>query len=122
MKTKAVKIIAGPADDLLVIVGDQQIFATAQRAFVMRSKHTLMPEGSAILLDASYWWFDSGREPETLRVERRADRIRFIGKRRIEQTHGDSLVELGDCSFAEWVSAVELIDEDQSQSAKDRQP
>ena len=109
--TSSLKIIleAGPAHDVLLFLGEKKLFATPQISYIMQSPLTLSEEGAAIILDASYWWFDAGREPEVIRIERKHNRLEFVGRKRFEQCYGDSIHKLGECEFENWLVAVQKL-------------
>jgi hypothetical protein len=108
---KPLKIIikAGPGQNALFILGEEELFETSQISYILQSPDTLSEQGAAIIFDASYWWFDSGRKPETLRVERKFELVEFVGRKRIEQSHGDSIVVLGQCEFINWLAEVQKL-------------
>jgi hypothetical protein len=83
MSSPKVVLKSGPARDTLISLEGREVFATAQLSYLLQSPQTLADEGSAVVLDASYWWFDAGRAPESLRLERRKSRLEFVGRKRI---------------------------------------
>jgi hypothetical protein len=109
MTSKTITLKEGPARDILISIGGKEVFATAQVSYLIQSPQTLADEDSAVVLDPSYWWFDQGREPESLRIERKSSRVEFVGKKRVEQTHGDSTVVIGECDFSDWTAVVQKI-------------
>jgi hypothetical protein len=109
MSPPKVVLKEGPAHDTLIILDGREVFATAQLSYLLQSPQTLADEDSAVVLDPSYWWFDAGREPESLRLERRKSRVNFIGRKRVEQTHGDSSIVLGECDLTDWIAAVQNL-------------
>lgn len=109
--TLKVNLEAGPVNDALIILGEKELFATAQISYIMRSPTTLSEMGTAIILDASYWWFDAGNQPEVLRIERKDNRLEFFGRKRFEQCYGESIVEFGECEFVSWLTEVQKLSE-----------
>jgi hypothetical protein len=109
MTLQTLMLKKGPAGDILILLKGNEIFATAQHSYLLQSPQSLNETGAAVVLDPSYWWFDAGKEPESLRIERRGSRIEFVGKKRLEQTHGDSAIILGQCDYADWVKELETI-------------
>lgn len=109
MHSHDIQFRVGPAEDVLIYFDDVEIFATPQTSYLIQSPNSLSDDETTIILDASYWWFDSGRSPEILRVERHKDRVHLIGGRHFEQIPGDSYVSMGSISFAEWLDAVRAL-------------
>ena len=109
MTSQKVVLKKGPAGDTLISLEGKEVFATSQLSYLLQSPQTLAEDDSAIILDASYWWSDAGMQPEILRIERKRSWIKFVGKNRIEQTHGGSAFALGDCDLTEWIEEVRRL-------------
>jgi hypothetical protein len=106
MNTHVIEFLEGPAQDIAIYLYGEEVFATSQISYIHQSPSTLSDGSAAIVLDASYWWFDSGRTPEILRIERDADSVHLIGSSRFEQIPGDSKVLIASIPFTDWLDAV----------------
>ena len=110
MTTQQVSLKAGPAGDVLICVGAREIFATAQKDYLLASPLTLAENGAALLLEPSGWWYDSGFEPEIMRIERSGDILIFTGTTRRGQTHDERRMTCGECMFNDWNRAMERLE------------
>ncbi|MES2438857.1 MAG: hypothetical protein V4584_07315 [Verrucomicrobiota bacterium] len=106
MTLEPLSLVRGPAEDVILVSGMQELFATAEIQPLRLSPETLQPSETAIILDASYWWFDIGRQPEVLRIEQNDGRLTLIGSKRFEAIPGESSQLLGDCSFGHWTEVI----------------
>lgn len=109
MITRAIQLSRGEATDVLFLTEGKTIFATPQHDYLLCSLDSLAEDGSAILLDASCWWIDSGSKTEELRILRKGSLVEFYGKTQLEQTHGDSTQFLTECSFANWTLMIQEL-------------
>jgi hypothetical protein len=109
MHSNLLEFREGPAQDITIYFNGTELFATPQITYLHQSPTTLLDTMSSIILDASYWWFDSGRTPEILKIERDADMVNLMGGRRFEQIPGDSQIILGSLPFSEWLSAIHSL-------------
>ena len=97
--------------DALISIHGKDLFSTSQIDYLLKSPLTLTENGSAILLDASYSWFDSCRNPEILRIERDGSNIKILGRKRFHDINVDSDTQFGSYLFSDWVFAVKEFSE-----------